>query len=597
MGKHAVSTTGTQPLSPTAWALILLAGGAGVGEVLWTSQQGVPVSPDGLVYLSSAQAFAEGFGFRVQPQPDGPFLQHYPPLYPFLLGLMLLLGADLNAAPILLNAVFFFLFPVSLGWILYRLTRTPVLAIAGAWLGWLAPGFYPAFAFPWTEPLYLLTSLWGLYCLARYLAEFHLRHLIAAGSLLGLAWLSRYIGASLWITSVLALLFFPRCSRKTRLLSCGIFMFLAGAPMGFWLIRNWLLTGSTTDRVMAFHPPGRGSLYEITLTLQPWLAAQHGGFPSYRALWFSLLIVFSILLLWAGKSNGANRTISESGSNNLKTVFLISIGVFLSGFTISVLTDYADPVTALTRWVAGPGTPLLGQESMPVLISLLFFIPLLITGNLNASAPSQNRSPSPAWFFVQIGVLYCGIYFTLLLITMTWFDPFTRFLPRLLSPLLMVAVIICFLSLKTIFFSTQTMGNRRTPWQLTLPVAGLILMFSYTHQKTDWLTHARQTGIGDMSRDWRSAFSRTQHALTGNNAEIYSNHPVLYSLLTGDTIRFGTLNNVSQTAHSNPVLYVHLNLYKNISEDASPPGWQTVFRDDHVVWYALQHLNNTPHLR
>ncbi len=581
----------TKPMTPSCAAMILLAGMAGVAEVFWTAQWGIPVSPDGLVYLSAAQSFADGFGFLRHPQPDASLLTHFPPLYPFMVSLLLMLGADLNLAPVLLNAVLFFLLIVSLGWILFQLTNSPVTGAAAAWAGWLAPGIATWFAFPWSEPLFLLTSLWGLYFLARYLTEGKLHLLVASGFLLGMSFLTRYVGGSLWFTGVIALLLFSSRPKNTRLPGAVIFAFIAGSPMGFWLMRNWLLTGGLTDRASSFHPMSFEKFFEMILTFQPWLGIDRRGFPSLRSLWFSMILTGALCWIVSRWFVNNNPEKIQQGQHSLKlTAYMLGI-VFLSGFFVSVQTPDADPFAQIWKFLIGSDTSILLLETLTVLFSLSLWLFWAIP-QLTRLWPFSNKTIVST--FLKVTLLYAVLYFALLMISKTWFDATTRFLPRVLSPWYLTGFILFVLAAHRYFSETPVTSKSSQISRSLLSIGILMLLLAYSHQKFSWCEIALKTGLGDLDREWRSSSFLPSHEFIKPYPKLYSNFPVAYFLLTGHRASFRSLAQPIEKTDNENFLYIYLSLFKKHPDPDSEKNWQWIYQDDKSVWFIPENQTSTP---
>src|SRR5262245_58144504 len=77
--------------------------------------------------------------------------------------------------------------------------------------------------------------------------------LIACGTFVGMAYLTRYAGLALVGTFVIALFILHKTWRK-RLVGIGIFLESVLPWFLTWTIRNWLVAGNTTNRTFAWHP-------------------------------------------------------------------------------------------------------------------------------------------------------------------------------------------------------------------------------------------------------------------------------------------------------------------------------------------------------
>jgi len=77
--------------------------------------------------------------------------------------------------------------------------------------------------------------------------------LIACGTFVGMAYLTRYAGLALVATFVVALFILHKTWRR-RFVSIGIFLESVLPWFLTWSLRNWLVAGNTTNRTFAWHP-------------------------------------------------------------------------------------------------------------------------------------------------------------------------------------------------------------------------------------------------------------------------------------------------------------------------------------------------------
>ena len=226
-------------------AAIALAGAAGV--LLRQAEWGVGLSGDSISYVSTARSLLAGEGFTVW---SGTPYQNYPPLYPLALALTGVFGADPADAAGWLNAALFGLVVFAAGLWLRRLGASAFLV---AWAACALALSYPltlVSARAISEPLFVLCTLLAVAALAAFLRGGSRPMLLLAALCLALACLTRYLGVAFLAGALALLLLRPGPLLRERLPQAAICGAVALAPLGLWMLRNLLLTGSPA-RVVA----------------------------------------------------------------------------------------------------------------------------------------------------------------------------------------------------------------------------------------------------------------------------------------------------------------------------------------------------------
>jgi 4-amino-4-deoxy-L-arabinose transferase-like glycosyltransferase len=229
--------------------VILLLAGSIRAVVLWATSEAAFLEIDGGEYQDIARNLATGHGFSVsnyrwfEPRPAGAPEAHpdlyRPPLLPFLgAGLFLLPGAWLLWAKITALAI---------GWagvlVVYLLARE-LLGRGSALLAAAIFSVYPFAIFyssRWsTESLLLLTTLAGLFFLARARSGGRVLHLVLSGACLGLAGLARPQGLLMFLTAAILVVTWRSTRRAAAILAFVTGGVLVLAP---WAVRNYHETG------------------------------------------------------------------------------------------------------------------------------------------------------------------------------------------------------------------------------------------------------------------------------------------------------------------------------------------------------------------
>jgi hypothetical protein len=142
---------------------------------------------------------------------------------------------------------------------------------AGALLAMTSEPLMMVHLMAWSEPLFILLGFSGLLLLAVYVTRVRSWMLIASSVLIGLAFLTRYAGATFVFTGVLALIVTSRAPLRRRIADAVLFGALAALPMLLWMIRNVWVAGTATNREMVFHPISRSHLWWVVYTMSDWL--------------------------------------------------------------------------------------------------------------------------------------------------------------------------------------------------------------------------------------------------------------------------------------------------------------------------------------
>jgi 4-amino-4-deoxy-L-arabinose transferase-like glycosyltransferase len=220
--------------------------------MLWITPYGAGVGPDAITYLGLAKSILSGNGYYL----DGSQYTHFPPLYPLFLAATNLLSKNFILAARILNAL---LFGINVGLIalaVYLTAGRNFLTSTLAGFFFLSSSlFWGLHAEAWSEPLFIAFSLACIIFLFLYVYKSKLSYIIAASLSLGLAILTRYIGAA-FLPAILAIVFFCGGDRPLvrRLWDALICLILSCLPLAIFVVRNMIVAGSATDRSFANHP-------------------------------------------------------------------------------------------------------------------------------------------------------------------------------------------------------------------------------------------------------------------------------------------------------------------------------------------------------
>jgi hypothetical protein len=211
--------------------------------VTLTSLNGPGLSTDAVNYLSTADNVARGIGFR---NFEGDHYVLWPPLYPAILaGFELLFGVDPQVSASVLNALAFGGIVLLMGILARRILERDVIlcswAVGGALLSTSTFAISVNVA---SDPIFIVLALSFLILFDGYARDGDRASLVGLVAVCGLACLQRYIGATLILTGAVGIVY-ARWSRPRRGLGeAAIFAGLSVAPLGVWIVRNYLVSGT-----------------------------------------------------------------------------------------------------------------------------------------------------------------------------------------------------------------------------------------------------------------------------------------------------------------------------------------------------------------
>lgn len=221
---------------------------AAVGAALVLARElkfGVALHSDSVFYISVARSLLAGEGFmQVVWGPMGV----WPPLYPLLLAAASLFIFDPHAVAGPLNAVIFGLIVLLVGhWLRQRLqSRWLALWACLATMLWFPLVREASWAM--TEPLFILWATLLLVHLDKFLREGRDASLLWAAAFAALTCLTRYIGVALVAAAALLLISQPGAAPLQKARRIALHSFIALAPVGLWMARNYLLFGHITGK-------------------------------------------------------------------------------------------------------------------------------------------------------------------------------------------------------------------------------------------------------------------------------------------------------------------------------------------------------------
>ncbi len=219
---------------------LVAAAALGAGLVLLRQAgHGPRIGWDAVNYITVARNLLAGDGFV---DLLGRSLVTYPPLYPAMLASGGLFGLDPHAIAGPLNAVIFGLTVLVAGWWMRGHLHSRFLWLWGCLSIALALPLAEIASEAMSEPAFILFVTLSLTQIDAHLGGGGRAALIRAAAYSALAWLTRYMGASA-ILAVVPLLLAARVAPREKMKRIAVYVLIAAAPTGLWMLRNYLLVG------------------------------------------------------------------------------------------------------------------------------------------------------------------------------------------------------------------------------------------------------------------------------------------------------------------------------------------------------------------
>ena len=344
-------------LNRNSSALILAIFGLFGAILIWMSTPwGIGVGYDSIFYLSAADNLLSGLGLgRVDGYGNFIPLTHFPPLYPLsLAGLSFLAGIESDLAARILAALVYGILVWLIGWLIYLYTNSRMAGVLGAGLGLISPFMLDLSYLAMSEQIYLVLLLLLIHTLNRFVFNQKFWYLVVAGALAAMAYLTRYVGLSVIILGVIALLVFGRRPLRKKVKDTISFAVISLFPMLIFYFRNWLLTGSLTNRVILYHPPTASQLKLGISTIAGWLLPPRFG-ANTRAILLVLLVITMVILIIVGylqKKDHVGLPPVQPASQQFIVLIVMYMAIYL--LMLGVSLTFFDASTRLNDRILSP---------------------------------------------------------------------------------------------------------------------------------------------------------------------------------------------------------------------------------------------------
>jgi len=338
--------------------LLLISLGMVGSLLLWKNTPwGIGVGYDSVFYLSAAENFLDGLGLsRIDGYQNVVYLTHYPPLYPLILAAARYLTASESIAVMAraLSALSFGLLIILIGITVRTFTGSMTAAVLSALFALSSSFLLDVHLMAMSEPLFFVFLILMLLTLSQYLNGRKYVWLVISGAIGALVYLTRYVGLTAITTGVIAIFIFGLGKIGRRIKDALIFSFLGIFPILIWYVRNYILTGTTTNRSIAFHPPTSERLLSGLTTINAWMLP--GGIPAgIRPIAIVVIVIGGLFLLVFGGYHFWTRRYNDAVIAEAWKFFIISvlfIFIYISSTLLSL--TFFDASTKLNNRILSP---------------------------------------------------------------------------------------------------------------------------------------------------------------------------------------------------------------------------------------------------
>jgi hypothetical protein len=208
--------------------------------VFWLSisKYGLGVSSDSVDYMFAGVNLIEGKGLISY---DGSPFYFWPPLYPMLIGFVHLFGFNAFAAAHIIQFTAYVLIAYFSSVLFLKIFDDFALAFLAAFLLAIGPVVVSSFQMVGPDYLFIIFPILLTLLIANYANSQKAATLILIGLIASLGMLLRYIGYTLVLAGLIAVLHYTSGSALKRILraaSLGLF----AIPPGLWMLYTWMAT-------------------------------------------------------------------------------------------------------------------------------------------------------------------------------------------------------------------------------------------------------------------------------------------------------------------------------------------------------------------
>jgi len=358
------------------YLLLALIGMIAMAIILYSTNWGIGLfGRDSFNYISAARNLARGLGyvFSLDNNTVAP-ITHYPPLLSMVLAAFEIAGTDALITARYLNALLFGLSAMLTGTLIYRTTKSEAFSLLGALFFSSMVIFIELHSWAMSEPLFLFFMLLGFLLFDKFNTKNKLVTLIGLSVVLGLCFLTRYVGIANIVSIMLVIMVIGVGSLKKRLFDNTIIAVISIAPVFLWTYRNYALTKTINNRNIGFYPPSLKNYISAFHTFFTWYLPDKivGGFAKFYFYIFIVLIMgiaIAVLAYGYRKHGKAFHLIHSIRHVHPLNLVYICYAAIYSGVVLFSKV-FIDPGTGMSDRIFSPVL----LASMLIVVSLLAFV-------------------------------------------------------------------------------------------------------------------------------------------------------------------------------------------------------------------------------
>jgi len=326
---------------------------------LFARYSGIGVSPDSIMYASTAQNIHDHFSlitFNNTP------LVFFPVFYPFFLSICIFIssGVDPITAGPVINAVLFGTTIFLTGWMT---TKFKAPSVVYKWLILaavvLSPALLEIYMYLWSETLFILVILVFIVAYHNYLQSHSIKALIIVAIVAAICCITRYAGVTVVATGGLLILIDGRLTWKKKIIHLLIFGAIGISLLAGNLILNAHSTGLSTGTREPSITPFSENLYYFGTVILDWAGLPEKFDPIAVAFAVIVIVGLSTLLIVRTAQHHLN------SYENIIICFTLVYGLFIL------------IIASISRFER-MNSRLLSPMFIPLLLSFTCWIPDLI---------------------------------------------------------------------------------------------------------------------------------------------------------------------------------------------------------------------------
>ena len=337
-----------------------------------SSNYGLNVTGDTLVYISVAENLAAGNGFLDYTQFT---VSQWAPLFPLLLAIFVPLGIDPVDAGSFINIVGFgILLWITCNW-LSRYLKNPVLIVISTIAILLSYHLTSVSSFLLSDTLFIIFTLTALFKLSLFLqSPDPFRSSLAwAASFTALAAATRYLGITVILTGIIIVMIHPGfLTLRSKLRYTTFYTTISSLPLLVWMYRNYITIGYPTGIRTSSGSTFMDRLNEVYGVLRQWVWLDDS--QNTFQIWTVISIILALCGLFFFRESSRAKSYFSSNLESLpKTVanwkITIPFSLFFIVYLVTILIS-----TSTAAAVGGVAQPINDRYMAPIYISALLVI-------------------------------------------------------------------------------------------------------------------------------------------------------------------------------------------------------------------------------